>query len=374
MSLLRQNRRPLTVEALEDRNLLAVTASLLDGGHTLKLVGDNASELVWITQNDAADEIAFAWQPKVNGASLIAMPVQGQVYKSSDITRVIVNLKGGDDSLTWTLYGDMSHAKQIEVNLGKGTDQALFDFAGPVYTIMPVSDPLVDTIPVDPPVDAARPNTLNATLTIAVAGGSGRDSVETLIGNVGEGVNVAFLAQLGDGNDYGAMTLHGEVAAHAFVLTALYGGNGADTLTASTATNAGIAADGICSVLLDGQQGRDVVSQRFDGHLGGDLYSLLYGGAGKDNVSLRLLASWDSGGSATTQVRGGAGDDDLTLLAGVASPPPEIAFIQPWTPAVTFDNLMRGGGGYDHGEATANVRFNGIQHKTIVGDGWMTGG
>ena len=73
---MKPNRRLLAVETLEDRLAPAVTASLSADGHTLKIVGTNAAEQVWITQDDANDQLTFAWAPRGSSLPIIPLPAQ----------------------------------------------------------------------------------------------------------------------------------------------------------------------------------------------------------------------------------------------------------------------------------------------------------
>src|SRR5262249_40261419 len=110
-----RSRARLGVETLEDRTCLS---TLTLQGHILQLSGDKTSDV--ITINDAGNGNVTA--SIVGGGhtkSLSAHGVQGIVVHSGD----------GNDQVNYSLTGKMTTSRQIEVDLGNGTDQVKLDFS-----------------------------------------------------------------------------------------------------------------------------------------------------------------------------------------------------------------------------------------------------
>lgn len=345
-------RLRLGVEALECRDCPSITTLVTDHGHTLRIQGSKQAEHVWLAQNDDSDQLQLYWSSSDDGVH--TMLVQSQTFQSSAIRRIVIDLRGGNDALDYTLEGNsgLRYAKALNVNLGAGNDAATFDFAGPGVTWPPTrtgDDTLVYVGETTPGLPVL------ANLKIALAAGSGDDQVSCAFGQVAVGVQAAFLADLGTGNDSASAVLYGGIASGAALNVALLGGTGNDSLTTDTGGQARIEVGGAMNLILDGQQGDDLISHYFGGTISGQLSAKLAGGQGADSMSAKTVASWDSSGKIGTTVNGGIGDDRLTVLTTVTPPPPEIVFILPWTPGLKSRQAVDGGQGMDSAEISQGV-------------------
>jgi hypothetical protein len=338
------HRIRLNLETLEDRTCPSISTSLLDQGHTLVINGDNQGDHVWLTQNDDRDELLLYWFP--NDGQIHPQVVQESVFQSSAIQKVVLNLRGGDDTFDFNVEGSgLTYGKEFLVNLGSGNDRASFDFAGA-------------SLP-------APGLPIRANVKIVLAAGGGADEVTASFGQIAAGRSATLLADLGSGNDTAAVTLHGDVAAGASLNLALIGGLGKDSLSTTTGAAARIEMGAVVNVLLDGRQGSDVLNQYFAGYLGGHLNARLTGGEGVDVLGSQIVASWDSSGQANIGLSGGTGKDQLLLLTSVTPPPEDIAFILPWTPALKMKYAVDGGLGFDRAEVAAGTLVRRCEQVTV---------
>src|SRR5262245_34907848 len=190
------------VEGLEDRWCPTVSVSnpiyhgVVDT-HTLIITRDDAGDTVTINQDDA------------NSTLTVSSPgMFTRLYTSSVITRMSIDLGGGDDTLNWNLVSStFSKSKDATINLGTGADDAQLWLGGGV--------------------GAQSVNT--ATLKIDLKGGGNAD---TLVANLGakQGGELSLKADMGAGNDEIDANLWGDITAGAKVTLDLQGGTGNDRL------------------------------------------------------------------------------------------------------------------------------------------------
>src|SRR5947208_71329 len=81
-----KKHRQLGLEALEDRTCMSCVVSTTNGGHTLNITGDGAVNDVAIEVNDVANTLSVTCDGQVSS------------YTSSAITKINVDLKGGNDT------------------------------------------------------------------------------------------------------------------------------------------------------------------------------------------------------------------------------------------------------------------------------------
>src|SRR4051812_26056917 len=87
-----------SLESMEERTVLNCTFSLANAGHTLVITGDNHNNTVSIVQDD------------VNNKLTVIGDGVTHTYSSSQITKMVINLKGGNDSLSWKLADGSSYS------------------------------------------------------------------------------------------------------------------------------------------------------------------------------------------------------------------------------------------------------------------------
>lgn len=293
----------LQVEALEARWCLSQTTVALIDGHVLSITGDNLANNVEIVQNDETDMLTVTDR----GGAV----VQTTSFNSSQIDKVVVDLQGGNDIFKYVLANDtnFTFAKQLNIALGDGTDEANLDFRGAFFG------------------DHAGEDRLLANLDITVDAGMGDDYV---VGdfNGKDGGFLTFRALMGDGTDFARASLYADVTAGAYVLFDLQGGAGLDGLI--TENNFGrtgmrtmnISADSTVSIKMDGGLDDDVLGspddfiytyETFAGKVDGGLYLDLHGGLGNDEIHCDLIRPRsDSTGFIYVRADGDDGDDDVS--------------------------------------------------------------
>lgn len=371
------NKTRLGFDVLEERVALSVTTTLLDNG-TLQIVGDNSAEEVWITQNDDDNSLSVSWYPIVTGPQELGMPMQSQQFNLDGVDRIVVSLKGGDDRFTYSVQSGINFTgREMLVDLGRGNDTVLFEFAGPTMVAFLEGDPVPTGLggdePVMWPIDPPATLTVSSDLSLVVLGGQGHDTVDIQLGQIAEDVNVNLLAHMGTGNDSANVTLHGRVSAGAFLGTYMMGTAGNDALGVYSGWNPSLSEGATMVTNLDGGEGRDTLEHFYNGYLGGTLITYLQGGLGKDTLSMIEQATWDSGGSSTVLVNGGIGNDTLTLQTAVMAPPPDIVFIQPWTPSLARRHIIQGGTGPDYADYTPEVTVLSVAKKVRRDPGFLFG-
>ena len=221
-----------TLDVLEARECLSATAFL--DGHTLHVIGTDAAETVDVYQTESQDKLSVF----VDHVQLFFNP--------GHLNRVHIDLKGGDDVLTYRFNdGPVSHDRTINIDLGGGRDRALLYFDRSIY------DPKA---PGGAYGNIPGGMAIHAALNVRVDAGSGNDDVSAWFGPVENGqVNCRLF--LGDGNDVGRVYLNG-----------------------------GVSADSAVDFIVRGQEGDDQVGAKVDlgGVIAGELRIQARGGAGHD--------------------------------------------------------------------------------------------
>lgn len=109
------------LQGLERRDAMSCTVGLQDG--TLTVNGDANDNHVQIIQDDANNQL-----------KVIADGVE-HVFTSSQVNKLVVDLKEGDDTLSWKLGNgsNFKFTKEADIYLGAGEDTAQFDISmGPL--------------------------------------------------------------------------------------------------------------------------------------------------------------------------------------------------------------------------------------------------
>jgi hypothetical protein len=259
------------VEALESR--WCPSASIVVSGHTMIIKGDALAEQ--ITIRDDGD----------GGVSASVVSTAGKVTGSgSAITKVEVYGGKGSDMVDFALTNTLATNLDLDIHLGKGTDQANLDFA-----------------------DGVR----GSNLGVDVDGRAGNDQVSARLGDVTDS-HVHLTGCLGKGADSYNLALKGEVTGGSEVGVHINGAIGDDSLHVN-ATGLNIGEDSRVGVELNGGPGADNIGLTYDGVLKGKLAVKLSGGEGADTIVGNITAEVGSTGTLNAAERGSKGNDNLTL-------------------------------------------------------------
>jgi hypothetical protein len=323
MSQKNRNRTHLGVEALEERWCPSTTVVFDNNTDTLTITGDAAANKVTLRQDDVANQLHVLH----DGID--------ETFSSSAVSKVVVDLKAGNDSFTHTLQEgtNLSYPRTLQISTGAGADKVMFDYAGNInhWTI-------------------AKQDT-----EIALRTGGGADTVKINVPTVEIANLLRLQALLGAGDDVFEAIGYGDVGADGFLNLDIRGKAGNDVLTYHGAYDALGAQFGLkvgdqagLSVLFDGGAGLDKIKATYLGevdglcsfYLHGDLQKA--GGQDRDRVSARLTAQPDSVGSLYGYTLGGRGQDALKLI---------VETDMPLAGVLSAD----GGNGVDTCISTANV-------------------
>ena len=175
--------------------------------------------------------------------------------------------------------------------------------------------------------------------TLRVRAQDGNDQLSYTLSAASTGTRVIDL-DLEKGDDTASVDLKAGVASGSFTFE-LQGNDGADALTAAAGA---VAAGAIADIQVNGGKDNDVITIGFNGAVNGMLRFKGSGQDGDDTVFSEVIVAPGSTGRLDTSVRGGKGNDRLTLrVSGTAG----LAFRE-----MTLD----GDDGIDTWVATANVR------------------
>jgi hypothetical protein len=299
------------LEALEDRALLAVTASF--AGSVLTFTGTNAADAVAL-DDDGAGTIAFT----ATGAGSSSF---------RGVKQIVLNLKGGNDTVAYNLSGNLITARTINADLGAGNDSFVANFAG--------RDLLGD-------------------MNLSVKGGAGNDHVEmNLIGFVASGTTLNATVNGNDGKDQVLASMAGAVRGRAEFDV---GGNrGADAFTLNAMADVDVATGGV----LDVASRSTMLNLDYRGELDGKLLLDAAGDNGKDALSANLVLDAGSTGSVGSSdhpatIDGKRGNDVLGFTVVNNSSSAKV------------NATLSGGGGTDTGTHTSNVTTSSIETDQAV--------
>lgn len=275
------------LENLENR---WVPATLVNAsGGVLTITGDNLDNDVQIIQDD-----------NTNSLTVIA---DGQNYNfnSFSITKIKVDLKGGKDTLDYTLPAgaDYSSTKSVDVKMGGGEDQVWFDFRGGGIG----GDAIV-----------------LGSLDITVDTGANHDEV-TAHFNQKHGGHLNFTAKTSTGDDNIFVNMWGDISGGADVVFDLQGGSGNDTIgswnsfdnKAYQYNNIDVTHDSTFSIYMNGQAGNDQLGLTYSGEMDGHLNVVMDGRSDNDTVNADLYRQDSASGQVDVQLFGGTQDDQMYL-------------------------------------------------------------
>jgi hypothetical protein len=306
--------RTFTLEALEARWCPSTTSVRLSGD-TLRITGDNSHNEVAVVQNDSHDSLDVV----ADGFSYH--------FFSSRVHKVVVDLKGGDDSFTWRMDSDrFTFRKDLSLALGTGNDSAVLDFS------------------------AGDQVTIAADLKVSVDAGDGVDDARAFFGDVDSSGSVNFSAAMGNGDDSCFVAQEGSLHGRAQVKIALDGGAGNDTLSVH-ADHAFIDRSSLLDISANGGSGVDRIEFVYFGELHGQLKLSGDGGAGDDTLFADVTLDTSSDGRLWAREYGESDRDDLTLRVYDPSRSPS-GYHGP----ARVDGLVDGGSGWDSCSVTPGIR------------------
>lgn len=267
----------------------------------MNIVGDNTANVVQIGDN---------------GAGALTISCDGSVATATGITHIRVDTNRGDDNFGYSLLGNRTVPLNLDVDLGRGSDSAIMSLAD-----------------------------ISSNMSISVKGRDGADHLEVGgIGTIASGARLDLQLDGGQGNDdirgpiQPRLEILGELRIHA------QGGEGDDTISIRTVRTS-LAAGAWYDVRFDGGTGADRMSFGVNGEIDGRLDFRSHGNDGDDRQEGDFNLEPGSTGSLDAAVRGGEGNDFLSLAAFDSS-----------GGAALVSALLDGGEGIDTCFATPNVR------------------
>ncbi len=317
----RANRLLPVVESLENRWCPATSITFT--GSSMVIQGDNLANDVTITDDGAGGVSAT-----------ITSPAGDTSASGSGITNIQVITGGDDDTVDYTFSDALTTDRVITLNLGAGDDQATVDASPGVIqadlilkantnagddTLTGIfGDVLQSNVQIsgqlgngDDSVQLDFGTILDSTVGINVTEGQGADQMTVNLGEILQG-DVNVQGNLGAGDDNFAATLGGEVSGGSEVNLGVDGGAGMDAIDL-IASGIDIEAGALVLASFKGGQGDDAISAIYDGVVSGMFAFSADGGAGIDTIAADLTADAGSIGSLLGSVKGGQGDDNLTL-------------------------------------------------------------
>lgn len=275
-----------SVEALEGRCMPACIVT--EVGSTLFIVGDAANNAV-VIEHDASG----------NGQ----VRCDGVVTSYSGVSRVVVQTRGGDDDFDFLATGrGIGLPLTLQVGLGAGNDSFAVDMGF-----------------LDPIQLRERSFDIEARVAISLQAGAGDDAVFARFGDVTTGAGSGLLVnvQLGQGDDVLDAVFEGFLQRPTRLT--VQGGAGCDSINAVAAGGqADVLSGGQLVLNLYGQNGDDSLGAFFDGRILAPGSAITVDGGRGDDLILAEIAlrnePSDPAAALGVRVRGGEGDDILTML------------------------------------------------------------
>ena len=248
------NRIRPRVEALEDRQCLSTMLQATLQGHTLKITGNDEWNIVQVIQDDANDTLQVVYGQLPHDATYAALVVNTQTFKSSQITKITVDLGAGNDNFEYALAPDtdLVFAKDLLVATGDGDDCVTINttnptFASPAAALISLpsiaacngvltADNELLVLPqlANTSIASAHEPLVKTSFNITVNTGLGDDCVSMCLGDVNNGVKLGVAVDLGDGNDQAWFCDYGTVSKNATVTVNVNGAAGDDAICVGT--------------------------------------------------------------------------------------------------------------------------------------------
>jgi hypothetical protein len=232
-----------TLETLEGRDCPSVDAFVV--GHTLFVRGDDADNVVSITDD---------------GLGGVSADIDGTTVDGTDIRRINVQTRDGNDTVTYTASASLSASRHLGINLGKGDDTFTMDAASGITS---------------------------GSLNVSLHGHQGDNTGTITLGTIDEGASALFQLHGGNGDDDFTATFDGEL--NGKLGLHMHGGSGSDTLTGEITVAEG--STGKLAAALQGGSGSDNLTlnvtdgSETDGETGLAFFrALIQGGSGNNTV------------------------------------------------------------------------------------------
>lgn len=289
----RSRRFRPALDVLEDRLCPSCTATPraeAEATGILKIIGDDAANVVSITQDHGASDMTV----KCDGDQTN--------YDPALVHKIVVKLKGGDDDFTYRLGGgsDFEDAMAVVAKVGQGNDTVTMD----MYNTG----------------DANDFATIKADLSLEIQGNDGSELVNVDLGAVDD-AEVAVTGDLGTAADKLTLLLHGDLLGTAKVQVNLLGGDGNDSLTVAGTTD-GVNNDGsfididagaTLDIALGGNLNDDYFGTTYVGVLNGQLNIEQAGDRNNDTLAMSLSLKPGSTGTLDAAALGEKNKDTLVF-------------------------------------------------------------
>jgi hypothetical protein len=300
----------LQLETLEGRDCPSATLSLLNGGQTLVIKGDAGNDSISIVQNDANDTLIVSMTGMVTGEQNGMAKRGKQVFKSSQITQIVIDTGAGNDTVSYELGANANFrfGKIFNINLGSGDDVLQFETGNQVMAAMGsiASVSGSSDTSTSPRVTSAN-LAVESFLKLTVDAGSGNDQVTINLSELRKRANVAVSAQLGDGDDTFSLVSAGPIRSGSTLRVDVDGGTGNDSIY--TSIRGTVEAGAFAGITVRGSQGDDQLTTDFAALLLGKSQLKLLGGQGDDQVHITGALPAGSLGTVLVQAYGEQGDD-----------------------------------------------------------------
>jgi len=285
------------LESLENRWCPSCTVSV--NGGVMRIIGDSGANAVTVTHD---------------GAGNVTATCDSAAGSGSNIKKIIIDTKGGDDTVNLSVTGNLTTRLDLDLNLGAGNDTANLKFAA-ISTRLKLRADLGagnDVLGVNLDQEI-RPG---AKVDLDVKGSDGADTWNLSANEVRSGAELKASFDGGRHNDTLNVFLGDPIDSGAEVTIIGRGGDGNDSLKVDATTfgtGANIAAGAELKVSLDGGNGADTLDVSYDGDVDGKFDVGLAGGPGNDTVTANVTVNSGSTGEIRARVNGGSGNDNLTL-------------------------------------------------------------
>jgi len=186
-----------TLETLEGRDCPSVDAFVV--GHTLVVRGDDADNTVTITDD---------------GLGAVSADIDGTTVDGTDIRRINVQTRDGNDTVTYTASASLSASRNLGIDLGKGDDTFTMDAASGITS---------------------------GSLNVSLHGHQGDNTATITLGTIDEGARALLQLHGGNGDDDFSATFDGEL--NGKLALDMHGGSGSDTLAGDITVAEGAPAN-----------------------------------------------------------------------------------------------------------------------------------
>jgi len=304
------------------------------GGPVLKIQVSN--NIMTIVGNNAGDQVNIDLNWNGHGGVLAQITGPNAAISAVAFGIKTVQFEGGNgnDQVTVTESAKLAQNLTLDLNVGNGHDQVNLGLQAGVS---------------------------GHKVAIDVNGGTGKDQVSLNLGAV-TGATLGVQVALHGSGDSFAASLNGDLTAQSNVLLQVAGGAGNDTLSFNAAS-VKVGAGSALEADLTGGSGADKITTNYEGLLLGQLTLHSYGGAGNNTLVANITADPLSTGKLDVLVKGGAGDDNLTVhfyddSSFITDPPAALNpmfLIRSLLSSVKI--LADGGGGFNTLHRTYNIPF-----------------